>query len=142
VSDAIVHAVDLFTTLARLGGAEVPKDRTIDGVDQLAFLLGRQERSNREGFVVYIEDQLRAVKWRDWKWDLVWQPDAAEGAPVKLETPVLFNLVQDPKEETDVSMHHAWVAEPLFRLAHDFRESLKRYTPIPPGAPDPYHPPK
>ena len=41
VSDAIVHAVDLFPTLARLGGAEVPKDRPIDGVDQRRFLSGR-----------------------------------------------------------------------------------------------------
>jgi hypothetical protein len=29
-----VHIVDLFATLARVGGAEIPKDRPIDGVDQ------------------------------------------------------------------------------------------------------------
>ena len=50
VSNEIVHIVDLFTTLARVGGAEVPKDRPIDGVDQLDFFLGKQETSNREGF--------------------------------------------------------------------------------------------
>jgi arylsulfatase len=32
VSNEIVHIVDLFTTLARVGGAEVPKDRAIDGI--------------------------------------------------------------------------------------------------------------
>ena len=37
VSDEIVHAVYLFPTLATLGGAEVPKDRPIDGVDQSDF---------------------------------------------------------------------------------------------------------
>ncbi len=134
MSNEIVHAVDLFPTLARLGGAEVPKDRPIDGVDQLPFLLGQQEKSNRDGFVLFIEDQMRAVKWRNWKLHYVWQPDAAEGAPLKLETPKLFNVLQDPKEETDVSMHHAWVMEPIARLAHEFRESLKKYPPIPPGA--------
>jgi arylsulfatase len=34
VNNEIVHIVDLFTTLAHVGGADVPKDRAIDGVDQ------------------------------------------------------------------------------------------------------------
>src|ERR1022692_1272375 len=37
VNNEIVHIVDCYTTLARVGGAEVPKDRPIDGVDQLDF---------------------------------------------------------------------------------------------------------
>jgi arylsulfatase A-like enzyme len=41
VSNEMVHIVDLFTTLARLGGAEIPADWAIDGVDQTAFLLGK-----------------------------------------------------------------------------------------------------
>ena len=53
VNNEIVHIVDLYTTLARVGGAEVPKDRPIDGVDQLDFLLGNRRTSNREGFPAY-----------------------------------------------------------------------------------------
>ena len=45
VSDEIVHEVDTFTTLAAIAGAEVPRDRPIDGVDQRDFLLGRSERA-------------------------------------------------------------------------------------------------
>ena len=41
VNNEIVHIVDLFTTLARVGGAGVPKDRPVDGVDQLDFFLGK-----------------------------------------------------------------------------------------------------
>jgi hypothetical protein len=33
VSNELVHQVDLFTTLVRAGGGEVPTDRIIDGVD-------------------------------------------------------------------------------------------------------------
>ena len=39
-SDAIVHEVDTFTTLLRMAGADVPKDRPIDGVDQRDLLPG------------------------------------------------------------------------------------------------------
>ncbi|MGQ0752323.1 MAG: arylsulfatase, partial [Betaproteobacteria bacterium] len=66
VSNEIVHVADLFPTLARVAGATVPGDRPIDGVDQLDFFLGRQEKSNREGFLYYIKNELRAVKWRNW----------------------------------------------------------------------------
>ena len=45
VSNEIVHEVDLFPTLARLAGAEVPRDRKIDGVDQTDFFLGKQTKS-------------------------------------------------------------------------------------------------
>ena len=121
-------------------GFVVP-DRPIDGVDQLDFLLGRQERSNREGFVFYIKDELRAVKWRNWKMHLVWEREPNAGA-LHLEAPYLFNLIQDPKEETDMHTAASWVRTPMRRMIHEFQESLKAYRPIPPGAPDDYAPAK
>ena len=42
VSNEIVHEIDLFPTLAAAVGADiVPKDRAIDGVNQLPFLEGQ-----------------------------------------------------------------------------------------------------
>jgi hypothetical protein len=49
----IVHIAGLFTTLAHVGGADVPKDRPIDGVEQFDFFLGKQQSSNGEGFPAY-----------------------------------------------------------------------------------------
>lgn len=140
VSNEIVHVTDLFPTLARIVGAPLPADRAIDGVDQLDFLLGRQARSSREGFVFYIKNEMRAVKWRDWKMHMVWEPEVNEG-PVKLEAPYLFNLIQDPKEETNVAVEQSWALPAMRRMVHDFQQSLKRHPPIPPGTPDPYAPP-
>jgi arylsulfatase A-like enzyme len=54
ISNDIVHAVDMFNTLADAGGAPVPTDRPIDGVDQLGFFTGAKPRSARDGFPIYI----------------------------------------------------------------------------------------
>jgi arylsulfatase A-like enzyme len=139
VTNEIVHVVDLFPTLARVAGAPVPTDRPIDGVDQLDFLLGNTEKSAREGFVYYIKNELRAAKWRDWKMHFVWETEPNAGAN-HLETPYLFNLVQDPKEETDVSSTQGWVRGPVRKMIHAFQASLQQSPPIPPGAGDDYRP--
>ena len=139
VSNEIVHVTDLYATLAQAAGAKLPADRPVDGVDQLDFLLGRQEKSSREGFVFYIKDELRAAKWRDWKMHLVWETEPNSG-PVHLETPWLFNLTRDPKEETDLNTQESWARRPLRVLIEDFRASLKAHPPIPPGAGDDYVP--
>ena len=141
VSNEIVHIVDLYTTLARVGGTEVPKDRAIDGVDQLDFFLGQQENSNREGFPAYVADRLSAVKWRNWKVHLILQENMYD-PPQTLPLPKIINLLNDLKEERDVAAYNTWVAEPVMKIVRDFQASLKKYPPIKVGTPDPYTPPK
>ena len=141
VSNEIVHVVDLYTTIARIAGATLPNDRPIDGVDQSNFFFGNSEKSAREGFVYYIKDELRAAKWREWKMHMVWETEPNTG-PIHLETPWVFNLTQDPKEETDVGTQYNWARRPLRVLIQDFQQSLKVNPPIPPGAPDDYRPAK
>lgn len=136
VSDEIVHVTDLYPTLLGAAGAEVPADRVIDGVDQMDFFCGRRPGSSREGFVFYIKDEMRAAKWREWKMHFVWEPEVNDGA-VKLEAPYLFNLIQDPKEETNVALEASWVRGAILRMVHDFRASLREHPPIAPGTPDP-----
>jgi arylsulfatase A-like enzyme len=139
VSNEIVHVVDLFPTLAAVAGAEVPQDRPIDGVDQLPFFTGKTDKSNREGFVYYIKHEMRAAKWRDWKMHFIWELEPNAGA-THLETPYLFNLVQDPKEESDVNVTQSWVRGPIRKMTLAFQASLKQVPPIPPGAPDEFVP--
>jgi len=74
--------MDIFTTVANITGAPVPTDRAIDGVDQTEFLLGRQAKSNREGVLVYVNGDLHAVKWRDWKLHFWWQVEPQSGKDV------------------------------------------------------------
>lgn len=141
VSNEIVHEVDTFTTLARMAGAEAPKDRMLDGVDQTDFLLGKQEKSNREGFPCYVADTLHAVKWKHWKVHFVWQEYMFD-PPQRLPNPRMHNLIEDPRERTSVAPMNTWVWHPAFKIADDFQASLKTEPPIPPGTPDPYVPGK
>ncbi len=118
VSNEIVHVVDMYTTLARVAGAEIPTDRAVDGVDQTAFVLGKQEYSAREWFPVFLGTDLYAMKWRNWKMHLIWQERMGD-APQKLAFPRLFNLYITPQERPDESLprgfRHGWVAQAMFK---------------------------
>ena len=139
ISDEIVHVCDLYTTLAKIAGAAVPDDRPVDGMDQTAFLLGNA-KSPREGFVYFIKEELRAVKWREWKCHYYWEPEVNHSKG-KLESPLLFHLIQDPKEETNILVGNSWALGPIYNMVQAFKQSLKEHPPIPPGTPDPYMPP-
>jgi arylsulfatase len=140
VSNEIVHQVDLFPTLAAAAGADiVPKDRAIDGVNQLPFLEGKQTRSNRDHVIFFANQQLRAVKWKDWKLHYVYSPEA--GAPPVPPLMRLFNLLSDPREETDIKDANPWVFSAIEKLVAEFTASVDRYPHVPPNAPDPYVPP-
>ncbi|MEM7194376.1 MAG: arylsulfatase [Pseudomonadota bacterium] len=136
VSDEIMHIADLYTTLISIAGCaqSIPDDRPIDGIDQSGFLR-QQSTSNREGFLFYIKQELRAAKWRDWKYHYYWEPEVNQGIG-KLESPMLFNLIQDPKEETNCLVEQSWVLGPIAKMVQAFNQSLELHPPIKPGTPD------
>jgi len=135
VSNEIFHVTDLFTTLADIAGATPPTDRPIDGVNQRDFLLGHAARSARDGFLFHMRSELRAVKWRQWKLHYHWEPEVNESKGA-LESPYLFNLVSDPKEESDVLVFNTWVLGPMERMVEEFRESCRRWPNTPAGQVD------
>lgn len=141
VSNEIVHQVDIFPTLAAALGADiVPKDRAIDGVNQLPFLEGRQKQSNRDSVIFYAGSQLRAVKWKDWKFHYAFQTEPGAAAAGSLMR--LFNLRSDPKEESDVKDANPWAQSVMDKIVADFIATTERYPHVPANAPDPYLPPK
>jgi arylsulfatase len=139
-SDEIVHAMDLFPTLATITGGSVPNDRPIDGQDMTAFFLGQQEKSGREGFIVYMGTEIFGVKWRDWKLHFKEQ-DAWSGVLRTYTMPRVYNLLTDPQERDNVLFPHTWVPKAALGQLEDHVASLRAFPPIPSGAPDPYEPP-
>jgi arylsulfatase len=140
-SDEIVHAMDLFPTLASVAGGKVPEDRVIDGVDVSEFLLGKQKKSGREGFVVYMGNDVFGVKWRNWKLHFKEQT-GWNGVLREYTMPRLYNLMNDPRENDNVLFPHTWVPKAALGVLTGHVASLQKYPPIAAGAPDPYKPPK
>ena len=140
VTDGMVHAVDLFNTLVDVGGAKVPTDRPIDGMDMLPFLTGVVDKSPRSSFPLYMEGELYGVKFRDWKYYLLWKPDP-EKKVEKPATPLVFNVTVDPREENPRSffgqsthMEDWWIVRPIRKVMADFQASLDAFPSVPFGA--------
>jgi arylsulfatase A-like enzyme len=140
-SDEIVHEMDLFPTLARIAGGEIPLDRVIDGMDMSEFLLGQKEQSGREGFIVYMGNDIFGVKWRDWKLHFKEQ-SGWNGVLREYTMPRVYNLINDPQEHDNVLFPHTWVPKAALPQLEEHVVSLKKNPPIPTGALDPYKPPK
>ena len=134
VSNDIVHQIDLFPTIAKWVGGEIPKDRILDGVDQSDFLMGKSEKSARESVIIYIGNELFGVKWRNWKL-LLKEIDEGSYAIRNLAYPSIYNLLVDPKEEVPELNYlpDTWVDFPLYQVLEDFEESLEND----PGTPEP-----
>lgn len=139
VSDEIVHGVDLFPTLAGIAGAVVPSDRPIDGVSQSDLFLGKTPKSSREGVVVWCDNRLQAVKWRNYKVHF-YQQETMVSPAVKLSLPHLFNLYTNPREDEEKLSVDSWVVGPVLKMVGAFDESVKKHPLIPMGTPDPYQP--
>ena len=138
-SNEIVHELDIFPTIAAATGADiVPKDRPIDGVNILPFLEGKRAGSGRDHVLYFTGTQVRAVKWKDWKFHYAFMP-----APRVTEPPLmrLFNLRSDPREESDIKDVNPWAIGLFDRLVADFNTTVERFPNVPARAPDPYVPP-
>ncbi len=140
-SNELAHATDIFTTLAKVAGAEVPDDRPIDGIDLMPWLEGSSGSSRRESVLCFVADRLHAVKWRHWKLHFIWQEYMGD-PPVELSIPRAFNLYDDPRERHDVFLpSNTWVQRPVMAAVAAFWDSVAAHPLIPVGAEDPYVPP-
>lgn len=114
-TDALASSLDLFPTFATLAGAELPTDRTLDGVDLAPLLSDPTTPSPRTGFAYYAMDDLHAVRDERWKLHV-----ARDGQAVQ----ELYDLRDDPAETGDVAAAHPEVVARLERSAARYRTEL------------------
>ncbi len=138
VTDEIINDLDWFPTIANLISEQnrIPTDRPIDGINQKDFVLGKQEKSNREFVITYIGDKVAAVKWRNMKVHFY----AFEGTHSVMHEytfPQVFDIKEDVKESYELwgneGYIHAWVMEPVMKILTKKAISMKEYPNIKPG---------
>lgn len=140
-SDEIVHEMDLFPTLAKIAGGKVPTDRIIDGIEMTDFFMGKQKKSGRETVIVYMGNDVYAIKWRNWKLHFK-ELDTWSGVIKEYGMPKLYNLYSDMSERENVFFSDTWVPKAAMPKLVEHAASLQKEPPIKPGTPDPYLPRK
>ena len=121
----IGSAMDLFTTSAKLAGADLPADRAIDGVDLRATLTSGAA-SPRHVLFYYWDSELRAVRKDAYKAHFITSGAYGEGeARREHNPPLLFNLAEDPGERQNVAAAHPDVVADLVREADAHRRAMK-----------------
>ncbi|MDT0552714.1 arylsulfatase [Urechidicola vernalis] len=138
-SDEIVHAMDLFPTIAKIAGGTVPQDRVIDGIEMSDFFLSKKNNSGREGFIVYMGNDIFGVKWKNWKLHFKEQ-NSWNSVLNNYTMPKLYNLYTDPQEKDNVLFPHTWVPKVALGQLTEHVISLKQNPPIKAGQKDPYQP--
>jgi arylsulfatase A-like enzyme len=134
--DEFAVTIDLFPTVARLIGAEIPTDRIIDGKDIWPLMSGEDgAKSPHDAYWCYYGRELRAVRDRQWKLVLPHQYRSLDGKPggldgrseqyAQLKTEkALYDLKNDVGETTDVASQHPEIVARLEAEAEKAREAL------------------
>lgn len=131
----MVHVSDLFTTLARLGGASgnIPTDRIIDGIDQTSLLLNGEEFGRRDYVFLYNINKLEAVVKEQYKL-------AIPGGSI--ENAILadfYDLFRDPQEKYPVSTEiGAWGSAKFVNMLQRHLMRKEKYPDMKPDVSMPY----
>ena len=120
-SAEIMMGFDLFTTFARVAGAELPKDRIIDGHDMSGVWLSEKgARGGHKEIYFYENFNLVAVRMGQWKLVL---PGAAKKmkGPTKTE---LYDLDADLGEKKDLASANPDMVQRLMAVVERARVDL------------------
>lgn len=138
-SDAITGMFDVLPTFAALAGAEIPKDRKIDGANIWPVLAGIPNTTPpHDTFYYYRGLRLEAVRQGDWKLRLPDAPQAARNPAAQGQAPRqprgagaaasskprLYNLKTDIGETTDVADANPQIVAKLQALIDAMKNDL------------------
>ena len=135
IANDIFHVSDLFTTLARIGGASdgIPRDRIIDGIDQTSMWLNGDSFGRRDYVFLYNINALEAIIKEQYKL-------AIPGG--KIENAIIadfYDLFRDPQERFPVATEvGAWGGAKFVRMIQRHLKRKEKYPSEGPGLGMPY----
>ncbi len=135
----MLMTIDLFPTIAKLVGADLPKNK-IDGLDVWPVITRQPGAKNPHDayWFYYGVNELQAVTTSDGRWKLqlphtyqtlAGKPGGQDGVPApysqrKIQKAELYDLVNDIGETTDVSALHPEIVKQLAAEAEKARADL------------------
>ena len=129
----MIHVCDLYTTFARLTGTTdgIPRDRIVDGVDQLPLLLKGDTHGRRDYVHLYEMDVLSKTVKQQMK--IHWPPPSVNPslAPV-------FNLYWDPREEQPLQSAGVWTGTSFVRMRTQHLRMKDKFPDRPAARGEPY----
>ena len=150
VSNEIISILDFYTTFANIAGASerIPIDRPMDSIDQTEHFFGDQSESNREHVMIFYEEELMAVKWRNYKIHFITRSPST-GAVVQagqaavtsvketLGLPYIFDIENDPKELWNINAGNQWLSVAVSPVLGKYMMSIAQHPNLKPGAAGP-----
>jgi arylsulfatase A-like enzyme len=126
VTTALASSMDLFTTSLKLGEAQLPGDRKIDGKDLTPLLKGKDKKI-RNTLFYYRGDELYAVRKGPWKAHFITVENRYEPNQkvTHHDTPLLFNVEEDPSEKYNIAGQHPDILKELKALAEEHQKELE-----------------
>jgi arylsulfatase A-like enzyme len=135
--------MDVFTTLAAAAGVEdvaaevmAEKKQVIDGVNNLDWWLGKSDHSNRNDYIYYEGNQVRAVRLDKWKMHFATSENFYDEWK-ELKFPMVMNIHFDPYESFDTvtdltygNERKQWLMGPVQDLLGAHVKSLVDYPPL------------
>lgn len=111
VTDELVGMPDIYRTLLKVAGAELP-NHTLDGYDLMPFLTGRSEESPRSEYAYFRNNVLEALREDKWKLRLIGSE------------PELFDLQTDPGERFNRAEDKPKIVSQLRKKMKQFAEEV------------------
>jgi arylsulfatase A len=123
LSSEIASTLDIFPTLARAAGVDMPADRVYDGFDLMPML--RDGVPSPRSIFYYCRGRvLEAVREGSWKYRFArWVTEA--GPSNEPPAPELFNLDWDPGEQYNVYQQNRELGDRLAAKLRDFAKEIK-----------------
>jgi arylsulfatase A len=126
ICSEVSGTIDFLPTIATLSGADIPKDRIIDGKNIWKLMTGASgAKSPHEAFYYYQMDQLQCVRSGKWKLHLPMESKKRNWGEPEGKTPMkLFDLTRDIHEDHDLFTQHPEVVERLLKLAERMKHDI------------------
>jgi len=116
--------MDLFTTVSHLAGVPIPDDRIIDGVNLTPVLMGEGD-SPRNEMLFYRGATLYAARKGNFKAHFIIEGAYGQFEEKQvLETPLLFDLREDPGEKYDIADEHPEIISEIMEMVKRHQQNL------------------